>query len=112
MTGFQYIKRMTIKEIDKTIGCGYLIASRIKGMTMEELIHSCHTCPQLLFQEQKWPCNFQVTSCQKCMKDFLENEIPGTEPLIQGPCVKCIELEFCQGLYRCKKLEEYENDKE
>ncbi len=111
MTGYQYIKRLTIGDIDRAIGCGKQTASNIVGMNMEQLIHSCHTCPQLLLKDKKWPCNFQETKCKECMKAFLENEIPGTDPLIEGPCITCMELEFCQGLYRCRKLEEYQNEK-
>lgn len=111
MTGYQYIKRMSIKEIEKTFGLGRASAIEISQKNMKGLILSCHTCPQLLKLDVKWPCNFQETSCRKCMKQFLENEIPGTDPVIEGPCVQCMELEFCQGLYRCQKLEEYQNEK-
>ena len=111
MTGYQYIKRMTVDEIGKAIGCGTLTARNIKEEGIGQLISSCHTCPQLLFKEKKWPCNFQKTGCKECMKSFLENEIPGTEPLVEGPCLSCMELEFCLGIYRCKRLEEYQNGK-
>lgn len=111
MTGFQYIKRMPVKEISKAFGVSHGSAYDISKKDMQGLINSCNTCPQLLKLDKKWPCNFQETTCKKCMKEFLENEIPGTEPIIEGPCIRCMELEFCQGLYGCRKLEEYRNEK-
>lgn len=111
MTGYQYIKRMTVEEIDRALGCGRLTARNIKEAGLNQLICSCHTCPQLFFKEKKWPCNFQETKCKECMKAFLENEIPGTEPIIEGPCLTCMELDFCMGIYKCEKLEDYQNEK-
>lgn len=109
MTGYQYIKQMTVDEIDRALGCGKVTARNIKKATLDQLVHSCHTCPQLLEKKNKWPCNFQLTSCKECMKTFLQEEVPGTPKMLDEPCLKCMELDLCQGEFGCMKLEAWRN---
>lgn len=106
MTGEELIHSMPVKAIEKAFGVSRSTAINIKNKDKQGLIHSCHTCPQLLNLKTKWPCNFRETSCKECMKNFLENEIPETLPTIKESCINCIELDFCQGLFPCAKLKE------
>lgn len=110
MNGYEYIKSLSADELSKQIGLSRAAAVVVLKMGKEELIKSPVTCPQLLTIKAKWQCNFHETSCKECMKEFLENEVPGTsikKKKLPKPCKECMERDFCQGEYRCRKLKEY-----
>lgn len=108
MTGYQFIKRKTVRELSKLFGCGWAKANAIKRLSVEGLTRSPDVCPQLLDFSQKHPCNFKITECRTCVRHFLITEIPGTERIIDGPCLTCRDPELCPGY--CKEREEYDNE--
>lgn len=106
MTGYQMIKSMTERELSKTYGCSWAKARVIKNLDKEGLIKSPDVCPQMLKLPQKYPCNFKITECRECVRRFLVTEIPGTERIIDGPCLECREKDLCPGY--CQEKERYD----
>lgn len=99
MTGYDYIKSLTIKELMKKIdmprGKAYYIRE-ICGL--EKLTKHPYLCPRMFAEKHR--CSYHETGCQECMYRWLVSDIDGSKM----QCATCIEADICNGQYLCKRL--------
>lgn len=72
MTGYEYIRNMSIEQIAEKTSKGNLFATALIAADKED-IPDIDFCPA----DFGWtrPCTEETYSCVKCRREFLENEI-------------------------------------
>ena len=74
MLGYDRIKNMPDTEISKTFEVSIQEAVKIRNSTIEEMAAHPGVCKGKL--GFKGECYNDLTSCNRCTKEFLKNELP------------------------------------
>ena len=73
MTGYEYIKNMTDMKISESFGVSHDEAVNIRNCSIEQMIKHLDVCKEDLGITGN--CRKKPTSCNKCRKEFLEDDI-------------------------------------
>lgn len=73
MLGYDHIRNMPDTQISRIFQVSIEEAVRIRNSTLEEMTLHPEVCPGRL--GIRATCHDQVTGCNQCRKEFLENEL-------------------------------------
>ena len=80
MTGYEYLKKLSIEQISENLGISLDEARKVQILTLEELAHHDDVCPQALIPGAGYPCykTSKAGVCTNCTRRFLNGEIGET----------------------------------